>query len=1278
MTPTIKKFYRKIDAGLTRCFNVESRLPLSDEETKLFCRLVAEDLSGKNISLAPMSSGEQLVEIGPRLNFATAWSANMVSICLAVGLDSVIRVEQSRCYTVAADKDRDEFIREHHDRMTECVYSEPLLSFVTGIEPEPVYEVDMIGEGADVLLKIPGISMDKRDRDFYYDYFVKKHNRNPTIVEIMDLNNANSEHSRHGFFRGKHIIDGEELGSTLFDVVTATLNAHPKGSVVAFKDNSSVITGHEIPAFQAEKPGTPSPLIIKNINSHILLTAETHNFPTGVAPFPGAETGIGGRIRDVQATGKGGSVMAGSAGYCVANLHIPGYEMAWENHYQCPANLALALEIEIEASNGASDYGNKFGEPIILGFSRSFDLRLEQGERWGFLKPVMFTGGIGQIDARHTEKAAEEKGMLIVQVGGPAYRVGFGGGAASSMLQGENEEELDFNAVQRGDAEMEQKMNRVIRACNEMGDKTLVDVIHDQGAGGPANVLKELVERSGGRIEIRNIRVGDPTMSVLEIYVAEYQERNGFLIRPENIKEFQAICEREKVACEVLGEVSGDLRFIVHDKHNNSTPVDMELDVLLGDIPQKSFSDSRGNDVFSPLEIPETLTVRQALAQVLRLLSVGSKRFLTNKVDRSVTGLVATQQCCGPLQLPLADVAVVAQSYFSLSGIATAIGEQPVKMIINPAAGARMAVGEAWTNLVWAKIDDREQVKCSANWMWAPKLAGEGAALNDATRAMRDAMIATGMAVDGGKDSLSMATMVEKEMVKSPRTLVISAYAAMEDIRKVVTPDLKTPGDSLLVHISFSPDKHRLGGSALAQILRQVGNDCPDMDRPELVKKGFAMIQSMIDRKLILAGHDVSDGGLLVTLLEMAFAGNCGLNLEINGNDDIFPLLFGEELGVVIECSQKNLAQIMEGFFDADLPATVLGDSVRDKKIRISCNDQPVLEEDMRILRQDWEETSYQLERLQMKTSPQCADAEKKSIFDRKSPVYRLPFTPRATSSAVLNADNKPRVAILRDEGSNSDREMAAAFYSAGFETWDITMTDLMSGKVSLASFQGLAAVGGFSYADVPESARGWAATILFNRKLQDLFTAFYEREDTFSLGICNGCQLFAQLGWVPFPELAIARRPRFSHNLSARFESRWSTVRVGKSPAIMLQNMEGMIFGIPVAHGEGRLIFPDMEVKSRVINENLIPLAFVNDKGNPTEEYPFNPNGSPGGFAGLCSQDGRHLALMPHPERAFLPWQCHYLSENMRDMETSPWLEMFCNAYRWCGSWGNREYEPR
>ena len=1264
MGTTVRRLYRKIDDTREYCFNIEISAPLADEELARLRLILADGFLAGTVSDHPALAGSRVVEVGPRLNFATAWSSNLVSICQATGLGTVRRVERSRRFLVPEDIDPAAFAAARHDRMTECLYPEPLASFETGVTPEPVYEIDLVAKGPAGLLDIPGISMDEWDRNFYYDYFVKKHGRNPTIVEIMDLNNANSEHSRHGFFRGRQVIDGVEEAESLFALVKSTLTAHPKGSVIAFADNSSVVAGHEITTLIPAAPGEPSPLREEQVTYHVLFTAETHNFPTGVAPFPGAETGSGGRIRDVQGTGRGGFVMAGTTGYCVANLHIPGYDLPWEKQYDCPDNLAPALTIEIEASNGASDYGNKFGEPMIQGFTRSFDLRLENGERWGFLKPIMFTGGIGQIDSRHTEKEAAEKGMLIVQVGGPAYRVGFGGGAASSMLQGENVSELDFDAVQRGDAEMEQKMNRVIRACNEMGDKTLIEVIHDQGAGGPANVLKELVEKSGGRIEIRNIRVGDPTMSVLEIYVAEYQERNGFLIRPENIEKFQAICKREKVGCEVLGEVTGDLRFIVHDSLDGSTPVDIELNELLGNVPIKTFTDNRRVPSLPPLAL-SAVSVRAALHNVLRLAAVGSKRFLTSKVDRAVTGLVARQQCCGPLQLTVADVAVVAQSYFSRSGGATAIGEQPIKMLVDPAAGARMAVGEALTNLVWARVDDLEQVKCSANWMWAPKLPGEGAALYDAARAMRDAMFVLGIAVDGGKDSLSMATMVGGETVKSPRQLVISLYGAMADIGKVITPDLKQPGSSLLF-LDLAGGRNRLGGSALAQTIGQIGDVSPDMEEPALVRAAFLAVQELIDQGLILAGHDRSDGGLVTTVLEMAFAGNCGLDLDIAGSADPIAVLFAEELGLVVECAGQQVAAAQDILAGRGVPCQLLGRSSMEKEIRIRVNGELVLAEDMPLLRQWWEETSFRLEGLQV--GPELAAEEKRNICERPGPGYVLPFVPRTTAPSLLAKKGRPRVAILRDEGSNSDREMSAAFHAAGFEPWDVAMGDLLEGRLTLEGFRGLAAVGGFSYADVPDSAKGWAAAILFNERLREMFQAFLARPDTFTLGICNGCQLFALLGWVPWQGIEPARQPRFVHNRSGRFESRWATVQVLPSPAMMLKGMAGLIFGIHVDHGEGYLSFPDAQILRQVLAEGLAPLVYVDDQGQASEAYPFNPNGSPGGLTALCSPDGRHLAMMPHPERAFLPWQCHWLPEEMKGLEVSPWLRMFQNARAWCG----------
>jgi phosphoribosylformylglycinamidine synthase len=1264
MELSITHLFRLIDQATEYCFNIACSGSLTEAERSCLRLILADGFLAESVSDTTRLSGERVVEVGPRLNFATAWSSNLVSICQAVGLDKISRVERSRRYLVPDTDDIESFIDSHHDRMTECRYVAPLSTFETGVEPEPVYEVDLLGKGPGALLEIPGISMDEFDRNLYYDYFVGRHNRNPTIVEIMDLNNANSEHSRHGFFKGRQVIDGVEQEKNLLELVADTLAAHPNSSVIAFKDNSSAIEGYRIETIIPERPGEPSPFRPVSAHYHPLLTAETHNFPTGVAPFPGAETGTGGRIRDVQGTGRGAYVIAGTAGYCVGNLHIPGYPLSWEQEYKQPANLATPLQIEIEASNGASDYGNKFGEPVIQGFTRSFDMRLENGERWGFLKPIMFTGGLGQIDAELTEKKTQEKGMLIVQIGGPAYRVGFGGGAASSMLQGENVSELDFDAVQRGDAEMEQKMNRVIRACNEMGGRSIIDVIHDQGAGGPANVLKELVEESGGRIEIRNIKVGDPTMSVLEIYVAEYQERAGVLIRPEHIEQFKAICRREKVNCEVLGEVTGDLRFVVHDAQDGSTPVDIELDVLLGGIPQKTFVDTHTNGPLKPVLLPRGITLRDALQQVLRLVSVGSKRFLTNKVDRAVTGLIAQQQCCGPLQLTVADAGVVAQSHFGTTGIGTAIGEQSVKMLLNPAAGARMAVGEALTNLAAVVVEDLERVKCSANWMWAPKLEGEGAAIRDAVKAMRKAMIEIGIGVDGGKDSLSMATMVDGETVKSPRELVISLYAAVPDIRRKVTPDIKQPGSTLLF-IDLAGGMSRLGGSAIAQVYGQLGEISADMDNPALLRRGFLAIQELIKQDLILAGHDRSDGGMITALLEMAFAGNCGFRIDLAGDTTIFKSLFSEELGYLVECSEDRVEQICVLLKNSGIEVTRLGVSTEERQIRITLNGQQMLDESMEDLRQWWEETSYQLERLQV--NPHCADQEKENSYQRSGPRYHLSFVPEAPPPERQRAATKPKVAILRDEGSNSDREMSSAFYLAGFEVWDISMTDLLEERVRLDDFRGLAAVGGFSYADVPESAKGWAATIRFNDRLREQFDTFYQRPDTFSLGVCNGCQLFGLIGWVPWTGLEAQRQPRFIRNISGRFESRWTTVKINKSPAIMLAGMEELIFGIHVDHGEGRLHFPDETIRQQVLDGALAPVVYVDDQGKPTESYPFNPNGSPLGIAALCSEDGRHLAMMPHPERVFLPWQAHWLPEDLRDLQASPWLKMFCNSYDWC-----------
>jgi phosphoribosylformylglycinamidine synthase len=1277
------------------CFNVAADSPLSGDEMRLLRWLLAETFEPEKFSdksyltlSSALRTPHTLFEVGPRMNFTTAWSTNAVSVCHACGLRKISRIERSRRYrlelaqnaSLTKDQERS-FLSLVHDRMTECPYPEPLKTFETGIRPEPVRIIPLMEEGRAALEKINramGLGLDDWDLDYYTNLFMKDIKRNPTNVECFDLSQSNSEHSRHWFFRGKLIINGKEVPETLMKIVKATYEANRNNSVIAFSDNSSAIRGHDITTIIPEIAGKPSAFREARRTYHIIFTAETHNFPSGVAPFPGAETGTGGRIRDVQATGTGGLVVAGTAAYCVGNLRIPGYELPWEDaSYVYPNNLASPLQIEVEASNGASDYGNKFGEPVIQGFTRSFGLRLPDGERREWLKPIMFSGGVGQMDSRHTNKTEAQTGMLVVKIGGPAYRIGMGGGAASSMIQGENIAELDFNAVQRGDAEMEQKLNRVIRACVELGDKNPIQSIHDQGAGGNCNVVKEIVHPAGAKIEIRKIQVGDNTLSVLEIWGAEYQEQNALLLKPEHEGLFKSLCEREKVPVAIIGTVTGDGYIVLYDETDGSTPENLELAKVLGDMPQKVFKLDRKKTTLKTLELPKNLTVRKALDRVLRLLSVGSKRFLANKVDRSVTGLIARQQCAGPLQLTVSDVAVIAQSHFGLTGAAIAIGEQPIKELLDPAAMARMSVGEALTNIVWAEVSGLGDIRCSANWMWAPKLPGEGSRLYDAAIAMRDVMIEFGMAVDGGKDSLSMAAKVtnpdgSSETVKSPGTLVISAYVTCPDITKTVTTDLKAPGKSKILFIDLGNGQNRLGGSALAQVFGQVGDTAPDLDDPALLTRTFNAVQNLVANELILAGHDRSDGGLATTLLEMAFAGNCGIDIDLGTPkqyDAIAPL-FSEELGLAIEYLPTKEPAIFSVLDNAAVPYQVIGKTTSDKRIVFSLRTpqsaiRTVLDEDMRVLRDIWEETSHQLDLLQR--NPESVRQERKNIYDRKGPSFAIPFTPKQTSEEYFCRTAKPNVAIIREEGSNGDREMASAFFLAGFEPWDVTVTDLLAGRITLDQFRGIVFVGGFSYADVLDSAKGWAASIRFNKKVWDQFEKFYLRPDTFSLGVCNGCQLMALLGWVPWRGITDELQPRFIHNKSGRFESRFSTVKVLKSPSIMLKDMENSVLGIWVAHGEGLAYFPDKSMFNEC-EHGLAPIRYVDDESKITEAYPFNPNGSPAGIAGLCSPDGRHLAMMPHPERTVLTWQWAWMPEDLKkSLDASPWLKMFQNAREWC-----------
>uniref|UniRef100_A0A672ZJ90 Phosphoribosylformylglycinamidine synthase n=1 Tax=Sphaeramia orbicularis TaxID=375764 RepID=A0A672ZJ90_9TELE len=1213
------------------------------------------------------------------LNFSTAWSTNAVSICQSAGLTNVTRVELSRRFLIKLNGDVKNLTDCLYDNMTECIYQRPITSFSVEAKPQQVFEVDILGKGRAALEEVNdnlGLAFDSWDLDYYTSMF-QRVNRNPTSVECFDLAQSNSEHSRHWFFRGRMLIDGQEQTQTLFSLIMDTQRHSNQNNVIKFCDNSSGIKGMDVDCLYPKDPSQPSPYETRPSLRHVIFTAETHNFPTGVAPFSGATTGTGGRIRDVQSAGQGGHVIAGTAGYCFGNLHIPGYSLPWESQgegWEYPSSFAPPLQVAIEASDGASDYGNKFGEPVLSGFARSFGMRLSNGERREWIKPIMFSGGLGSIDNKHLKKEQAEPEMEVVKIGGPVYRIGVGGGAASSVqVQGDNCSDRDLGAVQRGDAEMEQKMNRALRACLERSEGNPICSIHDQGAGGNGNVLKELSEPAGAVIYCSRFKKGDPTLSVLELWGAEYQESNALLLRTSDKPFLERVCQREKCPVDFVGNITGDGKALNGDQANGERcPVDLQLEWVLGKMPQKEFKMERLTPTLQPLVLPAGLTVKEALDRVLRLPAVASKRYLTNKVDRSVTGLVAQQQCVGPLHTPLADVAVVALSPFTLEGAATAIGEQPIKGLVHPAAGARMAVGEALTNLVFARVTALKDVKCSGNWMWAAKLPGEGACLWDACTAMCEVMGHLGVAIDGGKDSLSMAARVGKETVKAPGALVISAYAVCPDITATVTPDLEDP-DGVLLWVPLSPGHHRLGGSALAQCFSQLGDCSPDLDQPELLTACFNTTQTLIHDHLLSAGHDISDGGVISCLLEMAFAGNRGIDVELSSQGaGVMELLFSEELGLVLEVSQSDMEMVHQRYSDAGVQCHYIGRTHGfgpEAMVRVCVDGQEVLREPLPDLRAVWEDTSFRLECLQ--ANELCVKQEEEGLAKRTQPYFKLTFDPNDTPNITAGL---PRVAVVREEGSNGDREMSVSLYMAGFEVWDVTMQDLCSGSLTLDRFKAVVFVGGFSYADVLGSAKGWAATVTYNPKAKAEFDRFRQRNDTLSLGVCNGCQLLALLGWVGEAGNRTGKRRQsdvvLTHNKSGRFESRFVSVGIQESPSIWLRGMEGSALGVWVAHGEGLMQFSSSQAQDQIISGGLAPLRYLDDQGHPTEEYPLNPNGSPQGIAGLCSADGKHLAMMPHPERCTLSWQWPWAPRDFRpSLEPSPWLRMFKNAAAWCSS---------
>lgn len=1259
---------RSIDSApvnTERCFYVEVSATLTKREEEKLRWILAETFEPENFGETSfLSEFSTVLEAGPRLNFQTAWSSTAGAQLESCGLKKVVRIERSLRLGLAtkmtADEEK-EFLSLFYDRMTEMRYLKPLKSFESDYRVEPVKIIPLLEqdmEALDAICKELGLSLDEQDKLLFYHLFAEYLKRNPTNVELFQFGQANSEHSRHMFFRGVLRIDGQKMEESLMNMIKTPWRKNPRNALVAF--DGAVIRGGKVKTLVPMNPGRASAMALRNATEHFTITAETHNHPTLFSPFDGAATGPGGGLRDAlikQLFGIGG------VGYCTSNLHLPGDIMPWEeNDVLNPGHTASPLEILIQGSNGASWYHNCFGEPLGGGFLRTFGMRIGN-EYWAWLKPILFTSHTGQKREEYLSKEELKQGMLVLQIGGPAYPIGMGGAAGSSRISAKENAELDFNSVQRGDPEMEQRMSRVIRALVAMGKRSPVVAMQDLGAGGDCNAIPELVYPVGALINLRAIPTGDPSLSALEIWGNEAQERMVFVIKSKDLPLVEYICRREKCPLANLGKITGDGRIRLYDERDGTYPVDLPLEQILGDMPPKTFDLARVEMQLPPLVLPPGLTLLEALKMVLCVPGVGSKSFLTRKIDRSVGGKLIQQPCVGPNHLPLSDYAVKAAGYFDKEGFASSIGEQPIKGFISAKKSVDLALAEAILNMAGAVITDFKDIKCLANWMLAAKLAGEGSWLYDAVSATRDAHLEYGIAPVGGKDSLSMALETESGIVKAPRELVISACAPMPDVNLRVTPDIKQAGNSLLF-IDLAKGKNRLGSSTLGQVLGQIGNACPGVEDKALVVRAFEAVQELIKKEWIVSLHDRSDGGLIVALLEMAFAGNVGLNIDMESGSDILETFFSEEIGLVLECGAPK--KVMKFLAKRKVPAEKVAMITSDCRIKVKHNKQLVMDESMLELRQIWEATSTAIEKLQ--ANPECAKEEAKNIFGLvMSPPYKLTFTPKRTPRILLMSKDKPRVAVIREEGSNGDEEMIAALYAAGFEPWDVTMTDLLSGDVNLDDFRGVVFVGGFAYGDVMDAAKGWAAVIRFNPRLKKMFDRFYARTNTFSLGVCNGCQLMALLGWVPWRDIPDKEQPRFIRNKSGRFESRFSTVKIRKSRAIMLCGMEGSKLGIWMAHGEGQFYTPAQWVLDKILEQGLAPIRFVDSRGITTESYPFNCNGSPHGIAAVCSEDGRHLAFMGHPERTFQLRQWAYLPEEWKNLQTSPWFRMFQNAYDWC-----------
>lgn len=1176
--------------------------------------------------------------VGPRKEMVTPWSTNAVEITQNMGIAGLVRIEEFS--EVNADN-------APFDAMLQRLFvglDQDL--FTISAVPEPVIYVKDIA----AYNKAEGLALNE-DEVKYLDSVVARIGRNLTDSEVFGFSQVNSEHCRHKIFNGQFIIDGIEKESTLFKLIRKTAETNPNTIVSAYKDNVAFVTGPKAEQFAPASSDKPDYFGVKDFESVLSLKAETHNFPTTVEPFNGAATGAGGEIRDRLAGGKGSLPMAGTAVYMTSYSRLEK-DRTWEQAtterpwlYQTP------MDILIKASNGASDFGNKFGQPLICGSVLTFE-HFEQAKKYGFDKVIMLAGGVGFGKLKDAQKEEPKVGEKIVVMGGDNYRIGMGGSAVSSVATGEFSNAIELNAVQRSNPEMQKRVANAIRAMVELDDNPIVS-IHDHGAGGHLNCLSELVEATGGNIDLNALPVGDPTLSSKEIVGNESQERMGLLIGKNDTEYLANVAQRERAPFYVVGETTGDMHFRFEDKKTGQNPIDIKLEDMFGKPPRTVMTDVTVPNVFDELAYDKS-EIENYLKSVLQLEAVASKDWLTNKVDRSVTGKVAKQQTCGELQIPLNNLGVMAIDYRGKKGIATSIGHAPVAALVDERAGSVMAIAEALTNIVWAPIEGGLQgIALSANWMWPCKNKGEDARLYNAVEAVSDFAIALGINIPTGKDSLSMTQKYGKEdVVYAPGTVIISAIGEVTDIRKVISPVLNKQDGTTLLYIDFSSDALKLGGSTLGQVVNKLGTDAPTVTDAAYFKNAFAAVQTLIAKGLVSAGHDVSSGGLVTTLLEMTFpniAGGLEIDLAGFAEKDTVKILFAENSAIVIQIN--NEAAVNEILKNAGVKAIKIGTTNDDKLVNIKHEDVK-LSLDITELRQVWTKTSYLLDKKQ--TLP--AQAESRFSNLAKQPiVYQFkPGFSGKLSEFNLSFDRKPsgiKAAIIREKGSNGDREMAYSMYLAGFDVKDVHMTDLISGRETLEDVNYVVFVGGFSNSDVLGSAKGWAGAFLYNEKAMNALKNFFKRDDTLSLGVCNGCQLMVELGLI-YPEHDI--QPKMLHNDSHKFESSFVTLDVMDNKSVMLQNMNGSRLGLWVAHGEGKFQLPKAE------EEYAIPLKYC------YTTYPGNPNGSAYDAAGIVSKDGRHLAMMPHLERAIFPWQCAYYPEQSINDEVTPWIQAFVNARKW------------